>query len=108
MNSIDISFITINYNSSHYTIELIKSIQKYTTIKYEIILVDNSSREEDFKILEAFVVKFDNIKLIKNRINAGFASGNMLGVNYARGEYYFFINNDTRLLNDCGMIMKNI
>ncbi|MDX9744807.1 MAG: glycosyltransferase family 2 protein [Arcobacteraceae bacterium] len=105
--NIDISFITINYNSSHYTIELIKSIQKFTTIGYEIIIVDNASKEEDFKILEAFIVEFSNIKLIRNRINGGFASGNMLGVNYAGGEYYFFINNDTKLLNDCGMIMKN-
>ncbi len=105
--NIDISFITINYNSSHYTIELIKSIQKFTTVEYEIIIVDNASQEEDFKNLEAFVVGFGNIKLIQNRINTGFASGNMLGVNSASGEYYFFINNDTKLLHDCGMIMKS-
>jgi len=107
MTNIDVSFITINYNSSDYTIELIKSIQKFTTIEYEIIIVDNASQEEDFKNIEAFVVGFGNIKLIKNRINTGFASGNMLGVNDAGGEYYFFINNDTKLLNDCGLIMKS-
>ncbi len=103
----DTSFITLIYNSSHYTIELIKSIQKFTTIEYEIIIVDNASQEEDFKSLESFVVEFSNIKLIRNRVNSGFASGNMLGVNSASGEYYFFINNDTKLLNDCGMIMKD-
>jgi len=105
--NINISFITINYNSSHYTIELIKSIQKFTTIEYEIIIVDNASKEEDFKTLEAFVFDIENIKLIKNRINSGFSSGNMFAVNYASGEYYFFINNDTIFLNDCGTIMKS-
>ncbi|MDY0117584.1 MAG: glycosyltransferase family 2 protein [Sulfurimonadaceae bacterium] len=106
MKNIDVSFITINYNSSRYTIELIKSIEQFSTLKYEIIIVDNASKSEDYNRLEEFSKACDNIKIIKNRINSGFASGNMLGVNYASGNYYFFINNDTKLLNDTSMIMK--
>ena len=102
-----ISFITINFNSSSYTIELIKSIQKFTTVNYEIIVVDNASKEKDFENLKKFVTDFENVKLIRNKINSGFASGNMVGVNYAIGEYYFFINNDTKLLNDCARVMQD-
>lgn len=105
---IEISFITINYNSSDFTIKLIESITTQTNSKtcYEIIIVDNASRVEEYNILESYCKDKDNIKLIKNKINSGFAAGNMLGVNYALGEYYFFINNDTKLLNDAGTIMK--
>ena len=106
MKIVDLSFITINYNSSEYTIELIKSIENFTTLSYEIIVVDNASEEQDFQALQNFILQHENIKLVKNRINSGFASGNMLGVNYACGEYYFFINNDTQLLNDAGSILK--
>lgn len=106
MKKVDISFITINYNSSGFTIELIKSIKRHTSLSYEIIVVDNASEKEDLQTLEEFVLKEKSIKLLKNRINAGFASGNMLGVNAASGEYYFFINNDTQLLNDAGAILK--
>ncbi|WP_428739272.1 glycosyltransferase family 2 protein [Sulfurimonas sp.] len=107
MKNIAISFITINYNSSDFTIELLKSIQKHTTIPYEVIIVDNASRDDDFQNLNNYISdQEENIYLIQNRINSGFAAGNMLGVNYASGEYYFFINNDTTLLNDTATILK--
>jgi GT2 family glycosyltransferase len=107
MKTVDLSFITINYNSSEYTIKLIESIKKFTTLSYEIIIVDNASQQTDYELLKNYVSDHQNIQLVKNRINSGFASGNMLGVNYASGEYYFFINNDTQLLNDAASILKN-
>lgn len=107
MKKVDVSFITINYNSSLYTIELLKSILKFTKINFEIIVVDNASDKEDILNLSEFIASKKEIQLIKNKINSGFASGNMLGVNFASGEYYFFINNDTKLLNASADIMKN-
>lgn len=105
---IDISFITINFNSSQYTIKLIESIIKNTTnILYEIIIVDNASEKKDISALKNFIRNIGNIKIIENRINSGFANGNMLGVNYASGKYYFFINNDCLLLNNTAAILKN-
>lgn len=104
----DISFITINFNSSQYTIQLIESIIKNTTnILYEIIIVDNASEKEDLFILKNFTKNINNLKIIENKINSGFASGNVLGVNYASGKYYFFINNDCILLNNAANILKN-
>ena len=103
----DVSFITINYNSSKYTIKLLKSIAKHTQgINYEIIIVDNNSSLNDYNQLNKFCNSNEDIKLIRNKLNSGFASGNMLGVNYASGEYFFFINNDTELLNNSANIMK--
>ncbi|MFA7084217.1 MAG: glycosyltransferase family 2 protein [Arcobacteraceae bacterium] len=106
MNEPEISFITINYNSSHYTIKLLESIQKNTSLSYEVIVIDNASSLQDYDQLLNFTSKCAHVKLVRNRINSGFAGGNMLGVNYARGKYYFFINNDTELLNDCSFIFK--
>ena len=109
MKKIDISFITINYNSSAHTIKLIKSIEQYTSLEsiYEIIIVDNASTQQEFNLLEVFLQKRVFCTLVRNRINSGFAAGNMLGVNYAQGEHYFFINNDCKLLNDTGTILKS-
>ncbi len=107
MNKIDVSFITINYNSSSYTIELLKSILKYTSINYEVIIVDNNSKEKDYEIIYNFCNLHDQFTLIKNPTNCGFACGNMVGVEYASSEYFFFVNNDTKLLNDCSAILKN-
>lgn len=104
-NGAVISFITINFNSSSYTIELLKSIEKFSTLTYEVIVVDNDSKSDDYALLEEFVRKKESIKLIKNSKNEGFSSGNMLGVTHASGEYFFFINNDTQLLNDASKVM---
>ena len=108
MKNIDLSFITINYNSSIFTIKLIESIVAQTKdLSFEIIIVDNASKKDDLFKLKNFVSDKINIKLIENSINSGFASGNMLGINYATGRYYFFINNDCILLNNASKILKD-
>jgi len=107
-NSIDVSFITINYNSSEYTIKLVDSIINHSLdISYEIIIIDNASEDIDFLNLKSFSSKIEKIRLIRNRINSGFSSANMLGVNYAKGKYWFFINNDCILLNNSAKILKD-
>jgi hypothetical protein len=103
----EVTFITINYNSADYTIKLLQSIQKFTRVKYEVIVVDNNSKEDDLNKLKDFIANETLVKLICNPSNDGFATGNMLGVSYANSKYYFFINNDTQLLNDAALIMMN-
>lgn len=96
-----ISIITINYNSSSHTINMVESIRKMTSpeIEYEIIIVDNASEPDQYHQLLS-LLPYPNLKIIRSRINGGFASGNMLGVQSAQGEYYLFLNNDTLLQND--------
>lgn len=108
-SNINISFITINYNSSHHTVALVQSIivHTLTDLNYEIIVVDNASELEDYAHLYKTISHFPQVSIIRNRINNGFAGGNMLGVNDAHGDYCFFINNDCLFLNDAGSIMKS-
>lgn len=105
--NIDISFVTINFNSSDYTKELINSIEKHTTPKYEIIVVDNDSQADDSNAIKSFCKDKEKIHFIQNSENCGFACGNMLGAKEAKGEFIFFINNDTKLLNDVSKILAD-
>lgn len=74
MEKIEISFITINYNSSDLTIKLVDSIILQTVgLNFEIIIVDNSSKEEDFKNLYNNLGLVTQVKIVKNKINSGFA-----------------------------------
>lgn len=87
-----VSVITINYNQSDVTIELLKSMQNMSYPSVEIIVVDNASPTDNpDKIKEAF----PEIHLIKSTENLGFAGGNNLGIKKAKGKFLFFINNDT-------------
>ena len=99
---IDVSCILINYNTSKYTLACINSILENTnsSIKFEIIIVDNASNLEDYKRLENQIsgMNQENLKLVRSKINTGFGGGNMMGVqNSDNCKYYAFLNNDTLL-----------
>lgn len=105
----DISVIIINYNSSIYTIECVKSVIEKTTKKldYDIIVIDNNSEASDFNKLKNNIPQKDNIKLIRSNINLGFGGGNMLGTQSINSKYILFLNNDAFLKNDCLDILFN-
>jgi GT2 family glycosyltransferase len=88
-----VSIITVNFNHSHVTDELLDSIRKnnrYANI--EIIVVDNGSSENP---VPNWMNKYPDAKFIRSEINLGFAGGNNLGLTAATGDYLFFVNNDT-------------
>ena len=98
-----VSIITINYNSSEFTIKLIRSILANinSLSDYEIIVIDNASYEHEYKILNSPLLPNDSrIKVYRNKVNNGFSGGNMDGYNKSSGEYLLFINNDCECKND--------
>jgi len=100
----NISVIVINFNSSEYTINCVKSIIEVISknLIFEIIIVDNRSTEDELFYLkkELKLISFDNLTLIESNSNLGFAGGNMLGVKKAKGKYLVFVNNDTLFYED--------
>lgn len=93
-----LSFITINYNGIKDTIELIDSIVFFIhSIEYEIIVVDNGSLNNEGQLLQE---KYPEINVIQSKANLGFSGGNNLGIKKAKGDYLFFINNDTVFTED--------
>ena len=100
----DVSIIIINYNSSEYTLKCVEKVLEKTSadLAYEIIVVDNTSENEDFETLTSSLslLNTNKVRLNRSRINTGFGGGNMHGVQFAKGAYYLFLNNDTVLLND--------
>ncbi|MGI9551174.1 MAG: glycosyltransferase family 2 protein [Aurantibacter sp.] len=109
--SCDISIIIINYNSSRYTRKCVEGVLTKTsdTSSYEIIVVDNASKQEDFDALKSslLLLNSDKVTLHRSRINTGFGGGNMHGVQFSKGKYYLFLNNDTLLKNDAVSICHN-
>ena len=80
------------------TCECIESICKYTKdIDFEIILVDNASKECDANL---FKEKFEEIILIQSDDNIGFGRANNLGVTHAKGDYILLINSDVLVIEN--------
>jgi GT2 family glycosyltransferase len=101
---LDLSIIIINYNSFEFTQKCIQSVLENTTstISYEIIIVDNASKRDDYVALKNYIneLNYSNVRLYRSRINTGFGGGNMYAVQFANANYYLFLNNDTLLIND--------
>lgn len=99
----DVAVIMINYNTAKFTLEAIQAVQDHTApeLAYQIIVVDNNSEEEDYRLLADGFPKADHISLHPSPINTGFGGGNMYGVPHANARYLLFLNNDAMLLNDC-------
>lgn len=94
----DISFITICYNGFKDTCELIESLQdKIHSVSYEIIVVDNASREDEAAKIRKL---YPSVVAIRSNENGGFSAGNNVGIRAAKGKYMFFINNDTYIESD--------
>lgn len=96
---IDLSIVITSFNTKDLLLGCINSITKYTKdIIYELIVVDNGSNDESVKTIEK--LKAENIKVIKNKENLGFAKANNQGIEKARGRYILLLNSDTKLVEN--------
>src|SRR5687768_13002001 len=92
-----VSIITVNYNQADVTCAMLESLKRLTYINIEVIVVDNASKENPAAKIKA---AFPSAQLIISETNLGFAGGNNLGIKAAKGDYFFFVNNDTELTAD--------
>lgn len=91
-----LSLITINYNGSENTIKLLESLKNQTDKDFEIIVVDNNSK--DVEQLLNYQTSETNIIFIKNERNLGFSGGNNVGIKKALengSDWVLLLNNDT-------------
>ena len=96
----DLSIIIINFNTSELLQQCLKSIInsiKDDNILYEIIIVDNNSKDTSVYDLNKFIKenKQGNIHLIENSNNTGFSKANNQAISTSRGRYVLLLNPDT-------------
>ncbi len=97
-----VSIITVNFNHSHVTDAMLDSVFATNTYSpIEIIVVDNGSTIDP---VPAWKIKYPTVQFIRSESNLGFAGGNNLGIKYAKGDYLFFVNNDTEFTE--GLVTK--
>jgi len=97
-DSVEISIIIVAYNRFDLLRNCLSTLNKHTRyVTYEIIVIDNNSSEGN---IDDVVDDFDEITLIKNKVNKGFGAANNQGLVIAKGKYVLFLNNDTILLEN--------
>lgn len=91
---IDVSIIIISYNTKDLTTECLNSIKKNVSkkITYEVIVVDNASKDGSPEFLKK---NFPEFTIIPENENLGFAKANNVGIKKSTGRYILFLNSDT-------------
>ncbi len=92
-----VSIIIVSYNTQKLLEDCIRSVERQVKSSYEILVVDNNSLDESVKMLK---LKFENVLLIENKKNVGFAAANNQAIKIANGEYILLLNSDTYLESD--------
>lgn len=94
----DLSFIIVNWNTKNLLLDCIASIQETVQgFAYEIIVVDNGSTDGS---PEAVRRRFgQQVTLIENPENRGFARANNQALQRVRSTYVVLLNSDTILLD---------
>lgn len=108
----DISVIIVSFNTKEFLENCLRSIKMYTKgISYEVIVVDNGSSDstieklknkQSLTSLKSLKLKTtsENVKLIFNKNNIGFARANNQGIKEAKGRYVLLLNQDTQLVEN--------
>lgn len=87
-----LSVVILNYNTKHLLRLCLKNLLALKVpFAYEIIVVDNASKDESTEMMKE---KYPEIKLIASLQNVGHAAGNNLGIKEAAGEYILILNTD--------------
>jgi len=104
MNQPLVSIITVNYNQPEVTAALLRSLSLLDYSNWEMIVVDNASPQHSSAGLKK---DFPFITHISCPFNLGFAGGNNVGLQVAKGDFVFFVNNDTEVTTELVKVLVN-
>jgi len=96
MEVLDVSIIIVNWNTKDLLVSCISSVYKSISdsISYEIIVVDNGSRDGSSDAVRGI---YPQVRLIQNERNLGFACANNRAFRIMKGRYALLLNTDCTL-----------
>jgi len=93
-----ISLVVLTHNSSEYIQKCIESITVQDYEKFELIIVDNCSNDGTRQLLSSTKISMPkDVRIILHSKNVGYNTGNMIGIQNARGDFIAIINPDVVL-----------
>src|SRR6516162_4544242 len=90
---VELSIVMISYNSKAVTLEAIESLFRHPpSVPFEVIVLDNRSPDGSGEAIRA---TYPQIETIEYPENVGFARGNNIAAERARGRRILLLNPDT-------------
>lgn len=89
-----VSIIMPVYNGEKYLNKSIQSVIAQSFDNWELIIINDNSKDNSISIIENFMEKTDKIHLINNKKNLGPALSRNKGIKLAKGNYIAFLDCD--------------
>ena len=102
-----ITVIIVNYNTGALLTECVQSVLA-SSLPVKVVVVDNCSTDESVLLLRHLLGEANNLIIIENDINLGFAKANNIALHYAEGEYFLLLNPDCIIHPDTIQQMRDI
>lgn len=96
----DLSIIIPSFNTKNLLDRCLKSIVnslRSSSMQYEIIVVDNASKDGTRELLKS---KYPRVKTILKNMNIGYGRSNNLAIKESKGKYILLLNSDTVVLKE--------
>lgn len=94
-NGKDLSFIIPVYNCEQYIGYCLDTIlNQETKYSYEVICVNDGSKDNSLKVLEEYQRKYPEIMVVVDQPNGGASKARNTGIDNAQGEYLSFVDSD--------------
>lgn len=89
-----VSIIMPAYNSGKYISESIESIQAQTYKNWELLVVDDCSKDSTVEIIQKYAADDNRIRLLHNEKNSGAAISRNYALREAKGKWIAFLDSD--------------
>ena len=100
MEQSKVAIIIVNWNGEHLLEECLNSVEKQDYDNFNIIFVDNGSKDKSVEFVREF---FLDVNIIELKENTGFAKGNNIGIHKAFSDsqvkYIAILNTDAMVEN---------
>ena len=89
-----VSIITPAYKCRNTIEETYKSVLAQTFSDWEMIIIDDCSKDDTFNIASNYSRKDSRIRIIRNEVNSGVAATRNRGLDVALGSFIAFLDSD--------------
>ena len=93
-----LGIVILNYLNFNDTIECVESLDNQKNKNFEVVIVDNHSKNSSYENLEERYNQVENIHLMKTTKNLGYAKGNNVGIQFCKEQLgiqnVLVVNND--------------
>lgn len=100
-----VSVLMTAYNREKYIAEAIESVLASTFTNFELIIVDDGSKDITLEIAKSYEEKDNRIKVYINEVNLGDYPNRNKAASYAKGKYFTYVDSDDLIYPDTLSIM---